>query len=958
MALLRLFGHPVLETDGTRSALKVPAKAVALLAIVVSNHLRPLSREWLAEVLWPDSDQAEARANLRRHLHLCLRLIGEDALTLTRATVQWNGQSSTDVDVVRFERFSQTQPSLALQEYAGDLCSGITDESLETLRVRFRSAYETILRTLIDAARTARDDSQLAVWLQRALSHDPFDEAAVREIMELRLRNGDRTGALREYNAFVQRLRSELSVEPEAETTAIFHRIAGSSDQPGIPNNLPNATTTFVGRATELAALCDMLRTSRLVTLTGPGGIGKSRLAIRAARTLLPSYGDGAWFVALEHVKTERAIWERLAQLLGLEASNAARIAVLQTLEHQRALLIFDTCEHASGCARAVAQALIAQTSVTILATSRRTLQARDEQIMRVAPLDIPTDPGSAELMKFAAYRLFVERATAVSPAFRVPQTDARALLEVLKRTDGLPLAIELVASRANVLTIDGMRKRLHAAMRAGHRSPASAHARTIDDTIAWSYGLLTQEQQHVFRAVGAFETAFDIEDAERLCGEEADVALALFELVDASLLTVIANGGDIRYRFLETTRGFARRLLIEREGDRSLVRHAEVFAAKAEEVARAPEDRLGGLVSQTLAAMPDYLAALEFSRKARRFDIALQILDGIYRFGVRKHAAKEMLDAVESLLLAGEDASVQQRARLTRIAAMLVHDDHDRSYEFGVKAMQMYRDIGDEMGLCDAMSGHAATLFYMGRREESEHLLIEACELAQRVGATRTYVKTAGRLGALIDDYDRAVAFLTPAIAQMLELGEVRQAAWAYRNLAACAFFTARWTQAAQWAAQAEECFARNGETLAQALMLTMLGCALQQAGDHVAALRSHLRALPLCAAFEQYVEAVECLEDVAATLAQLNAGTAAARIVGYATDARLRVGVALTEQQQRYYGPIRLRLAQELGPLYDLERTAGTQMTWTQVACLADEQLAALLGRLLDSEDTTSLS
>lgn len=959
MALLRLFGHPVLERDGTRTALKVPAKAVALLSIIASNHLRPLSREWLAETLWPDSPASEALANLRRHLHLCLRAIDDDALTLTRTTVQWNAQSQTDVDVIRFDTFSQTQPSLAIQEYSGELCAGISDEILESLRPRYRSAYEVLLRDLIERARAAKDDSQLAVWLQRALNHDPFDETCVRETMELRARNGDRTGALREFNAFVQRLRSELSTEPEAETTALFHRIAGGADEPRIPNNLPNASTTFVGRANELAQLSDALRASRIVTLLGPGGIGKSRLAIRAARMLLPSYRDGAWFVPLDHAATEPAIWERVAQTLGLPASDDRRTAVIHAMEHRQALLIFDTCEQAVEPARRVAESLAAGTSATILATSRRKLNAKSERIVEVPPLDIPADdPGRAELMQFGAYRLFIERATAVSPAFRVSAADVRTLISILQRTDGLPLAIELVASRANVLTIEGMRKRLPSAMRAPHRSPASARAQTIDETIAWSYGLLTQKQQSVFRAVGAFAGTFDIEDVEQLCGGTADVALALFELVDASLVSVSASGNDVRYRLLDTTREFARRHLLEREGSQTLLRHAELFAHKAREIAAATEDRLGALLAQTLAAMPDYLCAIDNSREHGRIDYALQILEGIHRFGVRKHAAPEMLERIDSLLAAAGAATLAQRARLTRMAAMLTHDDLERNFALDVKAIELYQQLGDEVGLCDAMSAHAATLFYMGRNDQSERLLLEVCERAQRVGATRIYLKSAGRLGALINDYERAVEFLVPAVEQMLEIGELRQAAWAYRSLAACAFFSQRWEEAAKWADESLALFEKNAEPLMQALLATMRGCALQQAGRDAEAVRSHLRALPLCAGFEQYVETVECLEDMASTLAALGDCAPAARLVGYTLHTRATLGVPLTEQQLSYYGPNRENLAQRLGPLYELELTAGAQMSWSQAVQLTGERLAGLLERLQESEDTTSLS
>lgn len=907
MVLLRLLGHPAIERDGARTPIAVRPKAIALAALLTANASRPLAREWLAQALWPDVDPAEGRANLRRHFHLLAKSLGEDALLLTRHTAQWNTACDVSVDLVRFDEFCRRDPVLAIQEYTGDLCTGIDDEAIEALRNSYRFRYEELLRRRMERARSAGDDSELALWLQRSINYDPYDEDALRQIMELRRRHGDRAGALREFNAFAQRLRSELQSEPSAETAALVREIAVSSSEPRIRNNLSNPATTFVGRERELHEIHAAVQASRLVTLVGPGGIGKSRLALRAASDLVvqSDYSDGVWMVALEDAPSEAAAWELMASSLGISATAEPARAVLTALAEARALLVLDTCEHIHASASSIVERLLTETTIRLLATSRRKLGLAAEHAIEVGPLEMPPEGVDGTLgMRFPAYRLFLERATAVNPAFRAEPRHAHALREVLSRTDGLPLAIELVASRANVLTVEGMRRRLSAVIRSPHRLPSSTRAQTIDDTIAWSYDLLAPVRQRAFRRLSLFEGAFDLDDAERLC--ESDEAVeSFFELADASLIAITADGNEARYRLLDTTRTFARTRLVRAEDYREALRaHAELFAEKADGLARAPESHFPALLPRTLADMPNYLAAIDHAVECGLSAYARRIVEGIYRFGARHHRTIEMLSRVQALL-ADPAAEPEMRARMSRIAGILADSAHryDDSLAFVRASARLYRDLDDDDRYYDALGGVAGTLFHLRSLDECERILLTVRDYAERAGNTLLYVKTAGRLGALLSGYAAALEALSGVAAHLERIGEMRQAALAYKNIAVAAFFENRHEEVLHWTAPALDLLTSTTEPALRASLLSMRGWSAQQLGATNIAVEALSQALEGAAELTESIDGVEVLEDVAAALEGFGEVETAATLLGSTESARRLLGTSVSERQRSHY-------------------------------------------------------
>jgi predicted ATPase/DNA-binding SARP family transcriptional activator len=929
MALLRLFGHPVLERDGERAPLGVPPKAVALAAIVAANFTRPLSREWLAKSLWPDVDPADARANLRRHFHLLTKAIAEDLFILNRHTAQWNAACAVAVDVVRFDALADSEPALAVQEYAGVLCAGIDDEVLDPLRLRYRSAYEALMRSLIDTARDAGDDAALAVWLQHAINHDPLDEAAVRELMLLRRRHGDRAGALREYSAFAQRLRSELASEPEAQTQALFSEIAGENPTGLTPHNLHAPATTFVGRERELAEVAQAFKGSRVVTLIGPGGIGKTRLATRYCFGALPMWREGIWFVELQHAANEGSAWERIGSAMHLPAASETR--VLEHLAGKRALIVLDTCEHLHDAVRNIVRRITQETPACVLATSRRALRVAQERIVDLGPLEIPpVDLHAGESpLRYGAYRLFLERAAMIEPTFRASTRNLRALAEILQRVDGLPLAIELVASRANVLTIEGMRKRLAATMKSA-RSAGDARAQTIDDTIAWSYELLTEDQRALFAWLSVFRARFSVEDVERVCTRFDNALESLFELIDASLVAVVPGEGDVHYRLLETTRAFAfERLLQSEAAHEAMLAHAQHAAEKADAL-RALSNAQYDLAVQTITGdISDYLAALERCVQYRWVALGARILEGLHRYGLRRHYCRELLRLTLALLETPQ-ADAHAQARLHRFVGGFapVCGLLELARTHTEKACSFYRERGEDSRLCEALSALAIINYESGAYAQSEELLLEVRERAHETGDEAMLGKTLGRLGALYlaeGDFSRALAYLVPAACGLRKLGETQQHIVALKNLAVAAHYAGDQAQAIEYADEALRLPAACADIGLHAMLLCVQGSAYRELGNLDSALRKQRTACGLLARLGETSSLAECFEDLASTFASIGELAQAARLLGYCEALRQRIGTDMNPGLRAYYERTVRLLKRALGEEYGMLHAAG---------------------------------
>ena len=440
------------------------ASLLAYLALRPGAH----GRDLLAALLWGDYPDREARRSLSVALSTIRSTLGDASLMSDNDTVQLSPAFPLWVDVLAFQAGATRllagdgdEPALDL--YHGDLLAGYDDEWIAPDANACRALAVSVLLALADRRRAHSDYAAAIDAAQRVLAIEPANERAHQQLMFCLNARGDRSAALRQYVACRQALRDDLGVEPSAETTDLYNRIKGQAERSPAAEarltNLPIALTSFIGREREIAEVRRLLAHHRLVTLTGPGGSGKTRLAVEVAAGLVDAYPDGVWFSDLAPIQNAAAVPSTVAQAVGAPASESANVtnALVAYLRHCHTLLVFDSCEHmVDACAELTQAILTACPQVTILATSREVLGVAGEALAPVPPLTLPTvslpDDGHnlilVDLEPFEAARLFVERANSVRPGVALTDHDAPAVAAVCRQLEGMPLAIELAAAR------------------------------------------------------------------------------------------------------------------------------------------------------------------------------------------------------------------------------------------------------------------------------------------------------------------------------------------------------------------------------------------------------------------------------------------------------------------------------------------------------------------------------
>ncbi|HYZ48157.1 MAG TPA: winged helix-turn-helix domain-containing protein, partial [Sphingomonas sp.] len=356
------------------------------------------------------------------------------------------------------------------------------------------------------------------------------------------------------------------------------------------PTNLPESVSELIGRDDELHEIVDLAATHRLVTLTGAGGIGKTRLALAVARQLLPHFADGVWLAELAPLADPGLVPAAVAAALGLEfpASAVSAEHVANALSGKELLLVLDNCEHVVAAAAIMAEALLrACPSVHVIATSREPLKAEGEWLSPVPSLAVPTEAAAEEgdPLGYGAVRLFLDRAQAVDPHFAPDERLVVLIAAICRRLDGIPLAIELAAARAATLGIEGLAARLddRFELLTGGRRTALPRHQTLRATLDWSYGLLAEPERIVLRRLAVFAGVFNLEAASAVVASldisSPDVVEGLLGLLAKSLVSAEASGSIAGYRLLDTMRAYAFEKLGE-SGEMAVVarRHAEYY--------------------------------------------------------------------------------------------------------------------------------------------------------------------------------------------------------------------------------------------------------------------------------------------------------------------------------------------------------------------------------------------
>jgi predicted ATPase/DNA-binding SARP family transcriptional activator len=714
-------------------------KAKALVKILALAPDRRVHRERLAELLWPDRAADAAANNLNQALYSARRALdatgadGAATLAMLDGVVVLRAQ----VDVDAFEAAAararaERDPAAyerALGFHGGEL---LPEDRYEPWADARRAALTELHTALCLELAELHGDGPAAVGaLQRALVADPLAEPAHRALMRLYARTGRRQQALAQYQLLRQGLNAELAAEPDPATRELYQQLLAPT--PGAAaaggGNLPRQLTSFVGRQRERADIARLLGGARLVTLTGPGGCGKTRLALEVAADGLAQLPDGAWFVDLASLSDSALVAQAAALAVGvpIPASRSALEALVAHLATREALIVLDNCEHLiDACARLAEEVLRAGPGVRVLATSREPLRCADEVVWRV--------PSLAE-----AERLFIERAAAARPGFDAADGAAGAVQEICRRLDGMPLAIELAAARAAALSLEQIAARLGDSLEvlgAGSRT-ALTRQQTLRATIDWSHDLLTGEERGLFRRLAVFAGGFTLEAAEEVCAGGAiarrRVVDLLARLVEKSL--VVAEGE--RFRLLDTVRQYAaERLEAAAERDTVRLRHLDWCLALAEEhdpLSAGPRRSL-----QVLESEHDNLRAGLAWALRRDPQAALRLATRLWRFWLDRGFFAEGNRWLQMTLAAApEQTPLRVEALLAGAGLSLRLGDPNGFLRHVSDAVSAYRLLGDERATAAALYQHAMLAQYV-HRADAEALFAEALALARRLGDDR----------------------------------------------------------------------------------------------------------------------------------------------------------------------------------------------------------------------------
>jgi predicted ATPase/DNA-binding CsgD family transcriptional regulator len=554
-------------------------------------------------------------------------------------------------------------------------------------------------------------------------------------------------------------------------------------------SNLPAELTSFIGRRDELAIIRRLLGSARLLTLVGPGGVGKTRLALRAARDGARHYQDGVYFVALSDVGDSMLVAQAVVGALGLQDRSVAWSVPMLTqyLAEKRLLLVLDNCEHILDAAAVLAGTLLrACPNLRIMATSRQALGVAGEVVEEVPPLSLP-DPGDAspgDAFRFDAVSLFAERANASRRDFRVDAENVAAVVELCQRLDGVALALELAAVRLNALGLDvlvtGLRDRLDL-LGTGDRS--EPRHQTLAATIDWSFQLLSEPEQVLWSRLSVFTGGFELDAAEQVCTDDAlpveSIPLLLSGLVEKSLVKRGGQSGRERYLVLEILRLFGRERLRESGTERTFrLRHAAWIAGLASRIA-ADDSKLVELFARMRAERSNLWSALEFClEEGSETSLGIAICRDLYVFWLSEGYFSQVLGMMSSFL-ERVPALDRPRAEVLWVSA-LIYDtmtDPAEGRRLATEALAIGRSIGAADIVAWAQLGLASALWIEGRWDEAIAAATELSRFSRTMGLAFQEL-TAMNVLALAQrfrgDLDAAVATGQRALALSQELGEI----------------------------------------------------------------------------------------------------------------------------------------------------------------------------------------
>jgi predicted ATPase/DNA-binding SARP family transcriptional activator len=823
-----------LEVHGPAGLIRISsARRRAVLGVLAMHAGEVVSRDRLVGEVWGPEPPDTADHALEVHISALRSTLGREVIE-TRPPGYVLRASVKPVDLAQFESDAReataaldagdparaaTLFQAALGLWRGAALEDLASTAVATAeRARLDTLRETITDRWLDAELALGHHLEVLPELRRAVADDPLREGLHERLAVALYRSGRQAEALEAYHAARRLLDEELGVEPgpqlqqlerailqhdpalaapagdaSATGTAARQPAVSTSDDGVRARDLPARATSFIGRDDALRDIGRLLESNRVVTLTGPGGVGKTSLAIELARHRSAQFTDGAWFVPLDAVHDPNAVLLAVIARLGLRDIPAGmeRQRLLDNLAVRHLLLVLDNMEHVVDAASLVRDIAAAAPRVQIVVTSRVPLLLTAEQLYPVRPLALSDDEHTDEprnLDSVAAIRLFVDRARAREPTFELTPTNASVVLDICRLVDGLPLGIEIAAAQVGLLGTDGVRDRLarDVPLRGHTMRDQPPRQQTLEAAIGWSHDLLDDASRELLALLSVFAGGARLDQVVAVASTREhdpsllDVEDALATLVRHSLVVVRHVEPGVRYAMLETVRAFAARQLATDDARTARRRHALAYLEVAENHAASLPGRGQVAILERLSEERDNFAtAIRWATDAGEIEIAQRFGAALWRFWQFRGDIGTGRSTVDTILaMRGSDEPTVSRARLLEAAGGLAYwaTDLPAVKRFYAEQLELAREIGDERLIADAWFN---TSFPPEQRgiELGTHAVDEAATRYRALGDEKALARTLWQRAVLLiasDDVAQGRELLERALERYRELDDV----------------------------------------------------------------------------------------------------------------------------------------------------------------------------------------
>jgi predicted ATPase/DNA-binding SARP family transcriptional activator len=766
----RILG-PLEAVAGGRVVALDAAKQRALLAILLLHANEPVGTDRLIDELWAGRPPATATKVLQKYVSQLRKALGNEVI-VTRPSGYELRVDPGRLDLHRFERLVNeargAEPPVAAQSlrkalslWRGQPLVEFAYEPWAQREIgRLEELHLSALEGRIEADLALGQTSELVGELERLVAEHPLSEGLRGQLMLALYRSGRQADALAAYRTTRETLVETLGIEPGGALRRLEHAILHQDPTldvgPAEPlNAIPGRSTpslrarpsSFVGRKRELRELRRLLSQVdvRLLTLTGAGGTGKTRLALEATARVGDEFPDGVVQVELAPIVDSDLVATAIADTLGLGESPGKSPAEALTahLRGRRVLLLLDNFEQVLAAAPLLAELLAGAPGVTLLVTSRTPLDIAEERIYPVSALELPVSSRPREvgrLRRTEAVRLFVDRARDARADFELTELNADAVAELCLRLDGLPLALELAAARIKLLSPGDILERLGHRLELLRAEPGAgvpARHRTLRAAIDWSYDLLTPGEQALFTSLAVFVGGFTLDGAEAVAGDlQLDVVDGIESLLSDNLLrTERMAGGEPRFGMLETIREYALERLDER-GDGQAVRrrHAGAYVLLAEQAEPAlygPQQL--GWVERLNAELPNIRVALSWAAEHGETEAGLRIGAGLWRFWHMQGHLREGRERLEQLLAEGSGSTATRASALFAAASIAkVQGDHEAVRGLLEESLPVHRTLGDDWRVASSLAILSASALAKGEPDRALALAEEGLGVAR----------------------------------------------------------------------------------------------------------------------------------------------------------------------------------------------------------------------------------